>query len=81
MEENSERKELSALHIDDLREALMNMGLLERFYREELKCTFCGRILNLENLGTISYRDDEVILTCDDDVCIKQAYLRGEKHD
>jgi len=79
MSEKDERREILALYVDDLEEALQHLGLWEKFQRRELTCHFCERVLTLENLGTISYYQGEIILTCDDDECIRKAYLRREE--
>lgn len=60
----------------DLLRIIEDYGLLERFQNRELNCPSCNKIINFDNVGALKAIDDNIIIFCDDNVCIAEA-LKG----
>lgn len=71
------RIELQAVWDSQLKDLLSNLDILEPLLLGELTCPQCGRTVDLDNLGVIIPKKDEVILTCDSAPCI-HALTRSE---
>lgn len=65
------RIEVKAVWESELKQLLSNLGILEPLLLGELTCALCGRTVNLDNLGLIIPRKDEVLVACDYVPCIQ----------
>jgi hypothetical protein len=61
----------------DLQGLLKNLGVLESLVVGEFTCAVCGRAVDLDNLGAIALRGEEVKVSCVEASCIR-AVSSGE---
>ena len=59
------RKELRAVHDNDLEAFLERLGILEAIKEKHLTCASCGSIISLENFGGVFPIDNNVGVVCD----------------
>ncbi len=64
---------VKAIHDTDLERVLKKLGLYEKLVAGELRCSICGRLLTLENLGGIYRENGEVKLVCNKIECLVEA--------
>ncbi len=60
---------LHAVHDDDLRKLLGNLGVLDQFDAGQLKCRFCGDVITEKNLNAVFPYSNEVAIVCDKAEC------------
>jgi len=66
------KKELKAVHNDELVELLNKLDLLEKINKKSLKCKFTNTIITLENLHSIFPEAGSIKLVCNSPEAIKQ---------
>lgn len=79
-----ERK-IYAVHDRDLRQFLIDLNILDKITKGEIKCPECDCVITLANIGFITIYKGETKLCCDDIECfykvktrIKEAMNSGE---
>jgi hypothetical protein len=58
------RTEIPALHADQLRQYLIDKGLVDSFDAGTLICATCGRPLNAAGISAIRQRSGRLIFAC-----------------
>lgn len=64
-----QRKEIPAIIEDDFLIFLKENGLFERFQNGEMKCFYCHKTLNENNISAI-FNNNGIQFCCDDIQCI-----------
>jgi hypothetical protein len=64
------RKEIRAITEEDFIEILKKEQLLEKFEKNELLCYKCGNIVNNLNLLGYIYKDNVLVILCNDEKCL-----------
>lgn len=74
------KKEVHAVHDEDLEKVLERLGILVKLKRGGLKCKFCSRVITLENLHSYFPQSGDIKFVCDNANCIKKmlGLLRKE---
>lgn len=70
------RLRVKAVWDSDLEQLLQNLGVLDRLITGEFTCVVCGRSVDLENLGAIVLRGQEVMVACVEVSCIRGVKSR-----
>lgn len=70
--------EIQAVHDDDLEMFLKSIGEYERVASGEVKCHFCGCVVNLDNLECIFPYEGDVSYCCSNTVCYEKLIALGE---
>ena len=65
------RLRVKAVWDSDLEELLANLGVLDSLITGEFTCVVCGRSVDLDNLGAIVLRGQEVMVACVEASCIR----------
>ena len=65
------RKNLNAVHDNDLNKLLINLGLLDKLHEGRLKCKFTGTLITFDNLYSIFPESGDIKLVCDEPDAIK----------
>ena len=68
-----EKKEVKAVHTDDLEDVLKKLGCLDDFLNQRIKCKVCGDIITKENAGSIRRVEGNVQFTCNKTSCYTDA--------
>jgi hypothetical protein len=63
---------LHAVHDDDLRKLLENLGHLKDFEEGKIKCKFCKDTVTFENLSTIFPESGSIKFVCNKPDCAAQ---------
>ena len=72
------KPEILAVHKLKLQEFLEKLELGEPFLKGELKCSVCGVIISVDNIGLIIPREDAISVCCSSAECLfKVRELRG----
>jgi len=58
------KKDIEAIHKHDLRAMLQNLGLLENFDNQKIKCQFCNDTIQENNFGAIYTQDKKIMFSC-----------------
>lgn len=66
------KKEITAIHEQDLEIILKKLSLLDDFNSKRLKCNFCKRIITKDNFGCIYPENNQIKFCCSDLVCYKK---------
>lgn len=64
------RAEVKAVWESELEPLLRSLSIWEPLLLGELTCAWCGRTVDLENLGAIIPQQDKVKVVCDHAPCI-----------
>lgn len=67
------KSKLNVFYENELDEVLHKLNLWDSFSNNELKCSFCNKVLTHDNFGSILYRDGKITATCDSFPCLSQA--------
>lgn len=71
------KKDLEAIHEQDLKTLLKNWGMLDAFEAGTIKCRFCGDSILGKNFGAIFSENKQVFFSCSKLDCL--AKLRPNK--
>ncbi len=74
-----DKKEIKAVHDDDLETLLSNLNILNDVKSGKKKCRFCGCVIDLDNLEAIFPDSGDIKFVCSNPECLKQFYLFLEK--
>ena len=69
---------LQAVHDDDLSSLLSSLGVYEKVHSGQCTCSFCQKIISLENLGAIIPLNGEIVFSCDSHSCLNSMMEAGE---
>lgn len=58
------KKDLEAVHKQDIKALLENWGLFADFVAGKIKCRFCGDVMSEHNFGAIFPEDKQVLFVC-----------------
>lgn len=61
--------EIGAVYEDDLPAFLTSLEIAESFYKDELRCYFCGKPVTTDNLGSIFPKDNDIKVSCSSFYC------------
>jgi hypothetical protein len=64
------KDKLKAVHDDDLDILLERLGIIGKFTRQKLKCSFCKTVITKENLHSIFPRSGSIKFVCDNPECV-----------
>jgi hypothetical protein len=66
-------REIDLYLTDDMPGILKRLGLLEDAEAGKLSCYFCGKPVNLQNIGGIFKHEGKVCVVCNDIKCLFEA--------
>jgi len=66
------KDKLKAVHDDDLDILLEKLGIIGKFTRGKLKCSFCKTVITKENLHSIFPRSGSIKFVCDNSECVAE---------
>jgi hypothetical protein len=72
-----DKKELHAVHDDDVVEYLRHLGLLQKITDGKFKCSRCGGLIDLDNFGGLYSENKEIKIVCEKLECMTR--LLGRK--
>lgn len=58
------KKDLAAIHRQDIKTLLENWGLLNDFEAGKIKCRFCNDIISERNFGAVFPENKQVFFSC-----------------
>ncbi len=73
------RETLNAVHDDDLKGVLAELGVQQAFERGQLKCFFCEDTITWDNLYSIFPLGGDVKFSCSKPTCVEELVLQMEK--
>jgi hypothetical protein len=65
-------KHINAVHDDNLKNLLKNIGYFDKVKKGDIKCKFCRDVITLENISAIFPESGSIKLICDKPVCIQE---------
>jgi len=65
-----QREVITAINENDLVDYLSSIGLLEKIEAGESRCAICGVTVNLENLGAVFPKGNNIHIICERPLCI-----------
>jgi hypothetical protein len=71
------KKELHAIHDNDVEEYLRHLGLLAKITDRKIKCSRCGEVVDLDNFGGLYSEENEIKVVCEKLECMTR--LVGER--
>ncbi len=76
-----ELETLNAVHDDDLKDVLEELGIYRSFVRHELKCHFCGDTVSWDNLYSIFPLSGSVKVSCSKPECVEKLvyFMEGRR--
>jgi len=66
------KKNILAVHDQDLEKILEGLGILDKFKRGELKCNFCKSRITFDNLHSFFPQSGDIKLVCDSSNCFRK---------
>jgi len=66
------KDKLKSVYDQDLEVLLNKLGVLGKFKRRKLKCSFCKSVITMDNLHSIFPRSGSIKYACDNADCIKE---------
>ncbi len=75
------KKNIMAVHDQDLEKILEGLGILDKFKHGELKCNFCKSRITFDNLHSFFPQSGDIKLVCDSSTCFRKLsnFLREGK--
>ncbi len=70
---------IKAVHDDDLNNLLENLGLLAKFNSGQIKCAFCGDVVNFGNLHSLFHHGGIIKMSCSKPVCVMSMMSKLEE--
>lgn len=74
MKEKLIKKNVKAVYDDEIEIFFINLGISEKFKKNELKCKFCKGTITFENFHSIFPQSGDIKLVCDKFECIEELY-------
>lgn len=74
MKEKLIKKNVKAVYDDEIESFFLNLGLLDKFKNNELKCKFCKNVITFNNFHSIFPQSGDVKLVCDNIKCVEELY-------
>ncbi|MCD6501733.1 hypothetical protein J7L01_03975 [bacterium] len=68
---------LKAVYDERLREFLEKLGLIQKIERGLVKCHQCGKVITMENFGSVKKIDGELVVFCNTPGCVAHS-LNGD---
>lgn len=65
-----EKKDLMAIHRQDIETMLENLGLLKDFKANNYHCQFCNSIMTSNNFGAIFSKNKKMFFSCSQINCL-----------
>ncbi len=75
------KKELKAIHNDELIELLIKLKLLEKLHNGKLKCKFTNTVITIDNLHSIFPESGSIKIVCNLPEAIKKLSEYVNEHD
>lgn len=69
---NKKRNSIKAVYEDDFIDYLKSIGLYSKITARELRCIYCGNIINFDNLEIIVPKQGSIELVCKNKNCLNQ---------
>lgn len=66
------RKELKAIHEEDLEDILKKLEQYDDFTNNKISCEVCKDVVNLQNIGSAKVKNGKLIFTCKKIPCYNQ---------
>jgi hypothetical protein len=63
---------IEAVHDYDLEKTLKSLGLLSKIYNNKIKCKFCKRKINMQNIFAIFPESGSIKIVCLNISCVKK---------
>ena len=70
------KKDLEAIHRQDIKTLLENWGLLDDFKTGKIKCRFCGDVMLEKNFGAIFPENKQIFFSCSKLNCLSKLSLK-----
>lgn len=67
-----EKKEINAVHKHDIKILLKNLGLLDDFNLQKIKCKNCADTIKENNFGAIYTEEDNILFSCSKIECLSK---------
>ena len=68
---NRHPKKVKAVCADDLEAYLQNLGFYDDFVSGSISCAICKKPLNINQIGAILPKNNEIIFCCPEDNCYR----------
>jgi len=69
--------EVKAVYDQDLEQVLKQLGIFDKLIAGEVNCAVCKSHVDLDNLGAIFPRGEDIKVSCDNDKCIRIVTTEG----
>jgi len=66
----TDRKSVYGIHDEDLQTVLREIGSLDEIISGSIRCTVCGKVISLDNLGGWRNIHGQQLYFCDMDSCL-----------
>lgn len=66
------KKNIRAVHDQDLEKILEGLGILNKFKHGELKCNFCKGKITFDNLHSFFPQSGDIKFVCDNSNCFRK---------
>jgi len=70
------KKDLEAVHRQDIKTLLKNWGLLDDFMTGKIKCHFCSEVVLENNFGAIFPENKQIFFSCSKLNCLAKLSLK-----
>lgn len=70
------RASIKAVWDSDLVSLLQSAGILDRLLDGDVRCVVCHKEVDLDNLGALLSDGHEIMVSCDDTQCVREATTR-----
>ena len=61
--------EINAIHENELKDFLENIGILEDIKNAKIKCRFCGQTITIDNLHSVYPKNGKIYVCCEKTQC------------
>lgn len=75
------KKEIHAVHDDQLSQMIESLGLQGKIKHEKIKCKFCKSVITLNNINAIFPESGSIKIACDKPICVSElaSYLQDHE--
>ena len=79
---SKEKDIIEAIHMEDLKELLLNFELLDEFQNSKISCKYCSNIINSNNICAIIINEGNLDFICNNDDCFDKLteHEKEENH-
>ena len=77
---SEEKASINALLQKDLLQYIHNLGLEKELENGNIACENCNEVLQLEQIGTIFFVDEEPHFTCNKPICYEFVRMLNENY-